>query len=174
MIDRRPYRAIPCGALAILAIAGLTGCAQDRESAVREELGQWLILGETLYFESSIECTAAVFVLRGAEIRETIPVVALITPGIRFLKEGRAVAFDVPDVSPSDISETIMSTDLPTGIGLLSSGVAAKNCMGEDTRDSYLAALTASGAVLIFDPSGNGLAVLDRAGKRVFFARGGV
>ncbi len=174
MIRPWSYCRIAGSFLGSLCVVGLSGCAQDRESAVRAELGQWLALGDTSYFDSSLECTAGVFALEGIEIRDTIPVVRTIKKGMRLLGEGTAVAFDVPDVSPTSVSEAIMSANLPGGLGILSSGVAAKNCMTDEVQHSYLAALTAADTVLFFDPSGNALAVLDRTHKRAFFARGSV
>lgn len=161
-------------AAVMFAMIALAGCALDRETQVRALLERWFALGETDYFESTLECTAAVIDLKGVEIRETIIVVRTIEKGLKVLGDGKAIAFDVPETSPTLVSEAVATADLPKGLGILSSGVSAKNCMTDQVRDRYLNALLLPGSVLFFDPSDNALAVLDRDNAQVFFARGNV
>ncbi|MFD3190577.1 hypothetical protein ACFMPD_09920 [Sedimentitalea sp. HM32M-2] len=152
----------------------LTACAQDREQSVRGRLERWLVLGETAYFKSTIECTAAAFAVQGPEIRETITVVRTIRKGVRLLRQGTAVAFDVPGVDPSRVSEAIMALDLPDGLGVITAGVAAKDCMTETVAKQYAAALTDPDTVLFYDPQEKTLSIFDRSQQRVYFTRGSI
>ena len=144
-----------------LALTGLVGCAMDKEDEVRARVGDWVSLGETSYFKSTMDCTAGVFDVEGVRITSLISKARSVATGMTLLKNGEAVAFDVKGLSPNAVSEQIMSKDLPQGIGVLSSGVAGKNCMSQTVREAYLRALLNPGSVLMFDPDGNVMAVLD-------------
>lgn len=161
-------------AFAGLALLALAGCGLDSEDKLRARLDGWVSLGETVYFASTRECTAAVFELTSAEIKSAVPLTSSVAEGLNWLQRGKRVGFDVAGSSPTAISEYAMSLDLPVGLGVLSAGVAAGKCMTEAVQGRYLDALTDPRAVLIFDPEDNVLAVIDRRARQVFFARGNV
>lgn len=169
-----PYRRAAYAALAALALIGLAGCAMDKEEEVRAQIGDWVKLGETGYFHSTMSCTAAVFRVKGLRITSLISKARTVGTGMTLLKQGNAVAFDLKGLSPNAVSEEIMTIDLAQGIGVLSSGVAGKDCMSADVKRAYLRALLDPEAVLMFDPNGNMMAVLDRRRKWMFYARGTV
>ncbi len=151
----------------------LTGCAMDTEDAVRAQLGSWLSLGETLFFNSSRECSAGLFVAPSNRMRKVVQTVHSVRDGLHVMTLDSVVAFEIPGRSPTQVTEDIMTADLPTGLGFLNSGIAARNCMDEQVAAAYYEVLTTLGGVLIFDPETRGLAILDRDANRVFFARGG-
>ncbi|PCJ09417.1 MAG: hypothetical protein COB16_04435 [Rhodobacteraceae bacterium] len=168
------YRRAAFVVLAVLALTGLAACAMDQEDEVRLRVGDWVKLGETTYFKSSMSCTAGVFEVEATRITSLISKVRSVGTGMLLLKHGEAVAFDVKGQSPNAVSEQIMTRDLPQGIGVLSSGIAGKNCMSDTVKSAYLRALLDPNAVLMFDPDGNVMAVLDRRNAQLFFARGTV
>ncbi|KAE9627614.1 hypothetical protein [Parasedimentitalea maritima] len=168
------YRRAAKAVLVVLALTGLAGCAMDKEDEVRAQIGDWVSLGDTSYFKSSMSCTAGVFEVEGVRITSLISKARSVATGMTLLKSGEAVAFDVKGLSPNAVSEQIMTKDLPQGLGVLSSGVAGKGCMDETTKNAYLRALLDPEAVLMFDPNGNVMAVLDRHNERLFFSRGTV
>ncbi|NRB17362.1 MAG: hypothetical protein HRU33_07240 [Rhodobacteraceae bacterium] len=168
------YRRVAHAALVALALTGLAGCAMDKEDAVRARVGTWVNLGDTRYFKSSMDCTAGVFDVEGSRITSLITKARSVATGMVMLKDGEAVAFDVKGLSPNAVSEQIMSKDLPQGIGVLSSGIAGKNCMSKPVKAAYLRALLDPDSVLMFDPDGNVMAVLDRRNERLYYARGTV
>ncbi|MFT7594406.1 MAG: hypothetical protein ACI8R4_001727 [Paracoccaceae bacterium] len=157
--------------IVVSALVGLAGCSLDKESAVRAQLGAWVKLGETLYFDSRFECTAGVFETGSDDVHLAAQTVSLVADGVRLIGQKRVVAFDVPGQSPTLVSEAIMSSDLPKGLGILNAGVGAKNCMDDEVQHAYLKVLTTPGGILIFDPAAKVMAILDRAGDRVFFMR---
>jgi hypothetical protein len=157
-----------------LALTGLAGCAMDKEDEVRARIGDWVTLGDTSYFKSTMDCTAGVFDVEGVRITSLITKARSVATGMTLLKEGEAVAFDVKGLSPNAVSEQIMSKDLPQGIGVLSSGISGKNCMSDPVKNAYLRALLDPDSVLMFDPDGNVMAVLDRSNEKLYYARGTV
>lgn len=173
MRPAQSYQPALCG-LATLALVGLAGCALESETTVRARLGDWVSLGATTYFSSTQECTAGEFELAIPDIKSAVFVTSSVAEGLNRLQRAQAVAFDVRGQSPTMISEFAMSNDLPVGLGVLSSGVAAKMCMDDPVKARYLKALTDPHGVLIFAPEDNALAVVDRRAKRVFYARGNV
>ncbi|WP_146344736.1 hypothetical protein [Falsiphaeobacter marinintestinus] len=165
---------MPRVALAIAAIATLAGCAMDSEAKVRTQLGAWVNLGETVYFESRMDCTAALFKTRSTTARASVSMVRTLPDGLRLISAGETVGFDLPAQSPNAISQQVMSADLPNGLGLVSSGISGKNCMSDTVQRAYLTALTSDNSIMIYAPSTNALAVLDVQQGQVFFARGDV
>jgi hypothetical protein len=170
----QPYRLSALAGVVALALTGPAGCAMDREAEVRARLAEWVEPGDTLWFRSTMDCTAAVFRTKTVTPSPDVQRVTSVRQGLLLLGHDVIVGFDVDGLSPTQVSEEVMSADLPRGLGVLSSGVAAKGCMDEQTTRSYLSALHSDQAMLIFDPAGKVLAVLDRAGQRIFFARGTV
>ncbi|UWQ90262.1 hypothetical protein QEZ52_15985 [Aliisedimentitalea scapharcae] len=174
MFAAQPYRLTALRGLAALALGGLAGCAMDREADVRAQLDTWVELGATSYFQSTMECTAGVFATGSQYLSAPVQTVRSVRQGLLLMGHDIAVAFDVSGQTPTLVSEAVMTADLPKGLGVLSSGVAAKGCMDDTLTRSYLAALHSDQAMLIFDPASNVMAVLDRAGERIFYARGNI
>ncbi|MBE1283008.1 MAG: hypothetical protein GJ676_06825 [Rhodobacteraceae bacterium] len=179
MIRALPYRRkfglkLAGPSLATLALTGLVGCALDREAQVRALLDSWVVLGRTTYFKSTMECTAGLFDTHSDQLSIMLQRVPTVRQGLLLMGHDLAVAFDVAGRTPTEVSEDVMEADLPKGLGVLTSGVAAKNCMDEALTVNYLEALHSERAMLIFDPTSNGLAILDRDRQRIFFARGPV
>ncbi len=159
---------------AALALLGLAGCALDSEPEVRARLDGWVTLGETGYFKSEMGCTAAMFVLRQSRVKSKVASVDNVDEGLRLLQQDRAVAIDLPGLSPSEVSEVISSRNLSEGIGVLASGVSARDCMSDEMRSRYLAAVNAADSILVFDTTDNAIAIVDRISRMVFFVRGPV
>ena len=174
MARARPIRLTALVGGAMLALAGLVGCALDREAMVRAQLDQWVELGDTTYFESSTDCTLGMFEVETVDLSPDLQRVPSVRQGLLLLGHDLAVAFDIEGRPPTQISEDVMRADRHKALGLLSSGIAAKNCMTPKVTQSYVTALRSEQAILIFDPTNNALAVLDRLGGRIFYARSGV
>jgi hypothetical protein len=169
------YRITALLGAAALALTGRAGCAMDSEEAIRAEVSAWVNPGETLYFDSSMDCTAAQFEVPNlVGDKSALAYATRCAKGLEALQQGRAVAFDVPGQSPNAVSEQVMTQDLPQGLGVLSSGISGKNCMTGGVKAAYLSALLDPDAVLFFHPETDGMAVLDRSNRRLYFVRGNV
>ncbi|MGV6846990.1 MAG: hypothetical protein ACWA5A_01295 [Marinibacterium sp.] len=160
------------GALMLVLLAS---CALDRETAVRAELARWAWPGDTLEFTSRATCTAGVFQMALPDLRRNTPLADSVPQGVAQIRAGGVGAFAVPGVSPTEISEAVMEQDLSLGIGLLSNGVGPANrCLSDARGPAYHAALTAPGAVMIYDTRGNALIIFHIAAELAFFMRGNI
>lgn len=160
--------------LAMLILAGLTGCAMDKEGAVRAQLNNWVILGDTSYFNSTWDCTAGVFAVSSDTIKNRVEVVGDIDRGVRMIAREKAVAFEIGGQTPDQVHKDLDKADRTSGVVILVSALAAKECFGDDLAATFFAVLNDKNAVLIYDPENAAVALFDRAGDRLFYARGKV
>ncbi|MBS0125199.1 hypothetical protein [Thetidibacter halocola] len=141
----------------------LAGCALDTEDGLRDYLRGWVFLAQTRHFTSKSECTVAVFDLASDSLRSTAPVqVTEFRQALVYLRQDRAVWFDMPGISPHDISRAVMSLDLPSGLGLLSSGVGpATGCIADPAvSNGFYSVMTSGLSVTLYDPAANALILL--------------
>ncbi len=166
--------------MAVFAALGglLTGCFRlDTEEAVRAQLGGWVFLAQTRDFTSRGTCTAAIFDTISGELRASGPLrrVDDLHAGQRLLSQGRAVAFEIPGMTPNMVSEGLMSVNLYEGLGLISSFVGpARACMDASFQADVYLALMSDETVMIYDPASNALVLLHRPSQIAFFLRGNV
>lgn len=173
MIVAQPYRVSVLGGA--LALAGLVaGCAMDSEAELRAEIGDWVDPGATLYFKSHMSCTAARFETRSPRPLPKVAMATSLDAGLRHIAAERTVGFALEGASPTQISEAVMSADLPGGIGLLSAGVGGKDCMDDAEKARYFAALNDPAVMMIYAPQSDMLLLLDVAAKEVIVMRGDV
>lgn len=152
----------------------VTGCAKDDEADVRDIISAWIALKGTIYFQSQSGCTAALFRTDRVALSSEIVRVKNVPSGLSALQQGATVAFDVPDLSPSQVSEQITTANLAEGIGVISSASGGRRCMNDDMVNRFYGALTTPTAVLIFDTKSNALAVMRPELDLIFFTRGDV
>jgi hypothetical protein len=156
----------------------LTGCLRlDTEAEVRALLKTWVFLAQTREFTSKGSCTAAIFDTVSPSLRGSGAVwtVTDVRSGLRRVEQGQAVAFDLPGISPNEVSEQVMSISLSDGLGLISSFVGpAQACMGDQFQSDVYLALMSPDTVMIYDPTQNALLLLHRPSQIAFFLRGNV
>lgn len=159
-------------ALMALALFWLTGCALDREGAVRAQLNNWIILGDTEYFSSAWGCTGGVFSVSSDTIKNTIQSVNSIDRGMRFITDGKDVAFEVNGQTPDQVHQALDRADRYTGVVILVSALDAKDCYGDELAAEFFQVLGSPRAVLMYSPQNRAMALFDRADNRIFYARG--
>lgn len=169
--SRRPYRHVVLGLAASAALA-LTGCSLDQEEEVRGQIADWVKLGETYYFFSRVNCTAALFEVKASRITSMVKKVSTVEAGMRAITEMTPVAFEVAGLSPTEVTERIMTLDLPLGLGVLASGTGGKDCMAVEMEEAYFNALHDPTSALIYHPEAKFMAIFDRRNMRLFFSRG--
>lgn len=165
--------------MALLALATLlAGCFRlDTEAGVRAQIKTWVFLAQTRSFTSRGTCTAAIFDTISGELRGSGPVrrVNDLHTGQKLLAEGRAVAFELPGLTPNMVSEALMSVNLSEGLGLVSSFVGpSMKCMSEAFQADVYLALMSPDTVMIYDPGSNAVLLLHRPSQIAFFLRGNV
>ena len=155
----------------------LSACALDTVEGLRTYLGKWLFLGQETHFISKASCTVAVFELQSNTLRSTTPKRAEnLRDALLGIKRGQAVWFDIPGMTPHQISEGIMSLDLPIGLGLTASAIGpARDCIrGPSITNGFRAVITSEEAVTLYDPAQNALILLYPPEGLVLFMRGNV
>lgn len=150
----------------------LVGCDLDRESDVRASVEDWVKIGETLYFVSRSSCTAALFDVKSTRISSVLKKVRSLEAALRAVKGVQPIAFEIAGSSPTQVTEDIMTADLPTGLGLLTAGTSAKACMADEMGNAYYNALLDPTSIMIFDPELRSVAVFDNRNKRLFYSHG--
>ena len=168
--SRRRLRTATLG-LATAAGVLLSACSLDQETEIRSKLQSWVKLGETFYFYSRVNCTAALFDVKADRISSLIKKAGSIEAGMRAIVEQKVVAFQIAALSPTQVTEQIMTLDLPLGLGVLSSGTGGKDCMAREMEVAYFNALLDPTSV-IYDPVAKSMAVFDLRNRRLFFSRG--
>lgn len=154
------------------ALTVLAGCTLDTEEEVRAQVSQWVELGDTFLFHSSSVCTAGVFYVKSPRINSMVAKARSVDTGMKMLKEGGPVAFDVGGRSPNSLTEAIMSKDLPEGISVLNSGLAGANCMDDLAQGVYYQAIMNPKSRMIFVPDGDAMIIVDREAGALIFVRG--
>lgn len=168
---RRPLRSAVLGLAASAALV-LAGCSLDQEEEVRLKIQDWVKLGETKYFFSRVNCTAALFDVKATRITSMVKKVRDIESGMRAITENNPVAFEVGGMSPTQVTEAIMTLDLPQGLGVLASGTGGKDCMAVEMEEAYYNTLHDPTSVLIFHPEARFMVIFDRRNMRLFYSRG--
>ncbi len=162
------------GRMAVL-LALLSACTLDKEAELRAQLSGWIFLAQTRHFVSKMSCTVAVFDLVRPDISSKVERAKSIETALTRVRKGRPVLFDIPNVSPNEISQQLMSKDLGKGLGMLSTGVGpAKDCMEDEVAAGYYAVLMSSDTRTIYDPAGDALLMIYPQGNLAFFLRGNV
>lgn len=148
----------------------LAACDLDKEDAVRAQADRWVFLGETIHFNSNRGCTAGLF--EAKRIKSSVRTVQDTDRALRLIRQGTVVAFRFPDMSPAEIQQEVDSIDRSVGLAILASGLAVRDCLPEDLKDTFANVLAADDATLIFDPQNSALVLFEPGEKRIFFARG--
>ncbi|MBU2980727.1 hypothetical protein KO498_02765 [Lentibacter algarum] len=161
--------------LSLLALLALTGCKLDSEEALRQRLIRQVYLLDTVHFASSSTCTAAVFTLALAEFRNKFAAAGTVKAALRMIEQGQPVHFYMPEVSPNEISERLMSHNLPSGLGLISAAVGpAQNCMPDQVSRGYFRVLMSPETQLVYLPKDNALLLVYVPEKLAFYLRSNV
>ncbi|MFZ7090122.1 hypothetical protein [Primorskyibacter sp. 2E233] len=158
----------------LTALVGLTACQLDTEQEARKIVAPWIFLAETEQFTSEKDCTVARFAVVSAEVRRTRGPVIMnsVRAAIPLLQEGRTVAFDIPGLTPNQVSEQLMSINLFKGLGMLASFVGpGKRCMDDTFAVDAYTVLMSSDTMMIYDPVTYSMVLLYRPAKVAFFMR---
>ena len=145
---------------------------------MRAEISPWLKLQETQSFTSKSTCTVAVFGLEDSEIAtgNGLTQVFSTRQGIKAIGAGQTVLFGMPGMSPTLVSEALMTKNLPQGLGLLSSGVGpVLSCVkGDELKGAIYGTLVSPAARLIYIPAGNAIILIYPPENVAIFLRGNV
>ncbi|WGW02248.1 hypothetical protein [Tropicibacter oceani] len=160
--------------LMLTAAALLTACQLDTEQEARAIVAPWIFLAETEQFTSEKDCTVARFAVVSQEVRRTRGPVLMtsVRAAIPLLQDGQTVAFDIPGVTPNQVSEQLMSINLFKGLGMLASFVGpGKRCMDDAFAADAYSVLMSPDTMMIYDPVTYSMVLLYKPAKTAFFMR---
>ncbi|GGB22294.1 hypothetical protein [Allosediminivita pacifica] len=161
--------------LALASLAALASCAQEREAELRARLDGWVYLGRTLHFESRFRCTAAVFEVALPIYRSAPARARSISGAVKHLHLGRPVIFDLVGRSPDALSSELMSTELSSGLGLVSNALrAGEDCLEGEMAAGFFRVITSEDALLLYDPENGALVLLYPPEHLALYMRGDV
>lgn len=146
----------------------VAACTPDTEAGFREEVEVWLALADTVYFNATRVCTAAIFETRSGQWTWAVADAQSWTQAQMAMAENRAVAFENISLTPSDFTGIVMDEEPDLGNRIISAGLAVRDCMDAEARQAYLSALRQLDATLLYDPATQTVGVL-RADRRVLF-----
>jgi len=148
----------------ILALAGLlmlVGCDRHSEDQARAMMGGWFDLGETLYFESQRGCTAAVFRVKSNDVKSRVPLFDSAEAIAAGGQQNEAFALSVRGKTADVLFIDLMNADRPIGVAIQTIGLGARDCMSDQARNTFFAALNADPSTVVFSWSKETFAVLD-------------
>ncbi len=162
--------------LAVFLGFALSGCARDSEADLRARLDGWFRLGETLYFKSTRQCTAASFRLTNIEPFPVFVVQRNMDAAVAAFRKGPVAAIRMPRFSPHDVADAmLLQGDGAFGKEALRAAARSYPCLEGSLNDSYMhVALMRRGALLAFDRESEGLMVLDPVQERLFYVAGAI
>ena len=158
--------------LAPLAFVALSGCAQMQEADARAVLERWFWLGENSYFKSTRDCTAALYELRGEEVKSTLTLEGRVGAALAGLERRGVMALSHPEGTPDEAFVEVMNQDRPVGVALQDAAFSARACMDEAAEGAFHQLLSSRGAVLVFDREAALVAVMDPQARLVLLAGG--
>lgn len=154
-----------------LALLALAACRSETEAQVDAQLSQWLWPEKRLYFQARSRCTVAVYRLDLPGLRAGVRQALTPREGLQDLRDGRAVAFVDPALTPDSISSAVMGMQLPSGLGLLGVAMTARDCMDDTVAQGVNRMLTTPGILTLFDPAERVLVLVDWQTRRAVFMR---
>jgi hypothetical protein len=163
---------IPRSLTAVVALGALAACTPDTEAEFRDEVGAWLSLGETLYFNATRACTGAVFEARSGILASAMRSATSWREARLALDAGAPVAFETLTLTPSDFTGIVMDEDPTLGSQMISGGLAIRDCLDAARQSEYLTALREPDAALMFDPATRTVGVLSADRRTLFIGRG--
>lgn len=150
----------------------LSGCTRHGEAEVRTMLTRWFSLGETEYFKSTFDCTAAMFHVQTDQVKSALQINT--DAGTALFEYGRSgtMVLANPEQTPNEGFLELMNTDRPIGIAMQAASVLGKNCMDEYIESAFFYAMQNPKSVMVFRRDEMAMVLLDPRTRLVIFASG--
>ncbi|MCM2560549.1 hypothetical protein M8756_04240 [Lutimaribacter sp. EGI FJ00015] len=157
-----------------LGLLTLVACAMDKPETARAFADRWVWVQAQTYFSSARGCTVAVYRLDRSGLRTGARRVYDLRQGVGLLRQGHGVAFADTQTTPDALSRAVMSADLHTGLGLVSSVTGPRTCMSDEVARAVHHILTGQGVITVYDPSENMVLLIDTVSRHAVLMRGPV
>lgn len=157
--------------LAPLLLLLTAACGLESQDETSATLGRWLKVEAVMHHQSRAGCAAAMARLEEDGLAKELPWVTSADAAIAAIEGGQALALQVEDRTPNEMSSILMSLELARGIGLLEPFTAGTDCMADAVVVLTDRLLHAPGALMIYD-AGAGIVVLaDPIIRRAIYLR---
>lgn len=156
----------------LLSLVILAACARMGEDEARAILERWFWLGDNVYFNSTRECTAALYELRSGEIKSALAVDNSVRAALAALERRSVMALRHEEGTPDEAFIEVMNQDRPVGVALQYAAFSARACMDEAAEGAFHQLFSSPGAVLVYERSANVVAVMDPDLRMVVLAGG--
>ena len=158
--------------LAMVTVGVVAGCGPEDEAAMRDRLGQYFSLRETVVYEARQPCLSGVFRLSDDRIKAAMPVAGGVGEMLGLLARRKLALLNDPGQSPDDVFVQVMNAERARGIELRRAGLEARNCMDGVAQTAFRHALDGVGNLIAYDGESGLLMLLDRRNRLLVVARG--
>lgn len=158
--------------IAMMCLAALSACSRHGEDQLRQMLDRWFWLGDTVYFQSQMRCTAAVFETRISDVKSALRLETEIRRGLFTLERTGILALTLPGQSPEQVLLTLINFDRSIGSPIMNAALFGRNCMDADTEGAFHAAVSGAQSLLVWVPEDEILIILDSENERLVLASG--
>jgi len=159
-------------AFGLTGLALLGGCSKMEEGDLRNYVGQWFSLGETVGFEAQNGCTAGVFRLLDTRIASAMPMVTSTYQAADRLHSRGVMAYNQPHVAPDQTLVDMANDHRALGMVMRRTGLDARPCMSDVIETAFSYALNNPRAVLGFDLETGALMLMDPTHNLLVVAMG--
>jgi len=163
------------GLLPVLAMASagmVAGCGPEDESAMRERLGQYFSLRDTVAYEARRPCVAGVFHLADDRIKAPMPVAHGVGEMLALLAREDLALLKDRRHSPDAAFVTVMNAERARGMQMRRAGLEARACMDATIETTFRHALDGVGNMVAYDVKSGLLMLVDRDTRLLVVARG--
>ena len=169
--DHIPGRALlPVLAMAFLGV--VAGCGPEDETVMRDRLGQYFSLRETIAYEARRPCLAGVFHVADDRVKAAMPVASGVGEMLGLLARRDLALLNDPGQSPDTLFIEVMNVERTQGMRMRRAGLEALDCMDAVTETAFRHALDGRGNMVGFDAQSGLLMLLDRRNRLLVIARG--
>ncbi|WP_424939449.1 hypothetical protein [Aliiroseovarius sp. S253] len=159
--------------VAATSITLLSGCNLHSEKKLRTSLEQYFTLGDTLFFNSKMTCTAAVFRAALNDVKPEMPMAATSLETQEFFRSTGKAAVRAEGQTPHALTDEMLTTeDGAFGRQALAAAALVGKCLSDTNSQDFHRALTRPGATIAYDTGVGGVMILDPVERKLFFAAG--
>ncbi|WP_306155031.1 hypothetical protein [Roseovarius sp. MMSF_3281] len=163
------------GLLPVLAMASagmVAGCGPEDEAAMRDRMGQYFSLRDTVTYDARRPCVAGVFRLADDRVKAAMPMAKGVKEMLGLLARRDLAVLNDPGQSPDAVFVEVMNTERSLGMQMRRAGLEARECMDAVTETAFRHALDGRGNMVGYDAASGLLMLLDRRNRLLVIARG--
>lgn len=139
---------------------------------MRDRLGQYFSLRDTVSYEARNPCIAGVFRLADDRVKAAMPVAGGVGEMLGLLKRRDLALLTNARQSPDAVFVQVMNQERARGMQMRRAGLEALECMDAVTETAFRHALDGQGNMVGFDADSGLLMLLDRRNRLLVIARG--